>query len=137
MKKIAIFALSVMIFIISGCNNQKGNQFIGEWAQKTDSKFPSTLSIKKKDGVFYIDKKYFDVDVAEKKYEKELIEYMRGIRGGEIPSQENSYSEDSYRLKKLEAIPVNDDLLKGDGYSLRLEKGIIYFNGDAYIKVKG
>lgn len=137
MKKIAIFALSMMIFIVSGCNGQKGNQFIGEWRQNTDAKFPSTLLIKKGDGVFYIDKRYFDIEVADKKYEKELIEYMRGVRGGDIPSKENSYSEDSYRVKKLEAIPVNDDLLKGDGFSLRLEKNIIYFDGDAYIKSKG
>ncbi|EHD2125289.1 hypothetical protein JRK10_004905 [Salmonella enterica] len=137
MKKYLFFVLSMIIFIISGCNDQKGNQFIGEWKQKTDEKFPSTLSIKKKDGVFYIDDRYFDVKVAEKKYEKELIEYMRGVRSGEMPSQENSYSDDSYRVKKLEAVSVNDDLLKGDGYSLRLEKDILYFNGDAYIKLKG
>lgn len=128
-----MFMAIFCFFSLSGCDTGKGNEFIGDWRQVTENKFPSELIIRSEEGVYFIDNKYFDLDVAESKQNQELIDYMTG-KIKDMPSRESSFGEDSYRVRKMDAVAVSNSVLKGDGFSLRLEGDKLMFNNEVYVK---
>lgn len=95
-----VFMVIFCFFSLSGCDTGKGKEFIGEWRQVTESKFPYELIIKSDSGVYSIDNKYFYLDVAEGKLGQEMIDYMRG-KIKDMPSPESSFGTDSYRIRKV------------------------------------
>lgn len=53
----ACVTLIVSLLSLSGCEAQKGKEFVGKW--KSDSKSQSTLDIRYKDEIYHIDEKHF------------------------------------------------------------------------------
>lgn len=56
-KAAACGALIGSLLSLSGCEAQKGKDFVGKW--KSDSKSKSTLDIRYKDEIYHIDEKHF------------------------------------------------------------------------------
>lgn len=131
-----VFSIILASLMAAGCYGEKGKGFLGVWKQEGDYKYPSTLSIKYDGGVYHVDFRYFDESVAKEKFNKEVSDYFDG-NSNQMPSREKSYGEDSYRIKKIEAVAISDLVLKGDGFSLRLENDKIMLNEKVYEKVKG
>jgi hypothetical protein len=136
-KAISILFVFISMFILQACNDNKGNDFIGEWAQAKNVQYPSYILIRKDDGIFFVDVKRFDFSKAEKKHSEDTIEYMTG-KSKKLPSDDVAANcgNDCYRVTKLEAVAVSKSVLKGDAISLRLENGVLYFDSDAYKLVK-
>ncbi|ELB5688661.1 hypothetical protein RHT52_004638 [Salmonella enterica] len=138
MKKVlSILFVFVSMFFLQACNDDKGNDFIGEWVQVENVQYPSYILIRKEDGVFFVDVKKFDLSKAEKKHSEDTIDYMTG-KSKNLPSDDVAANcgNDCYRVTKLEAVAASKSVLKGDAISLRLESGVLYFDSEAYKLVK-
>jgi len=136
-KAISVLFVFISMFILQACNNDNGNDFIGEWVQVKSVQYPSYILIRKNDGVFFVDVKRFDLSKAEKKHSEDTIEYFSG-KNKRLPSDDVAANcgNDCYRVTKLEAVAASKSVLKGDAISLRLESGVLYFDSDAYKLVK-
>lgn len=71
--------------------------------------------------------------MAEGKLGQEMIDYMRG-KIKDMPSPESSFGTDSYRIRKVEAVAASNSVLKGDGFSLRLEGNKLMFKNEVYVR---
>lgn len=131
-KLLAILVFVFSIVTLVGCND-KGQEFIGKWYQLTDDKYPSDIVISYGDGVFHIDVNAFDPDVAQEKYLKLFNDYMLG-KNKERPDRSKMNERDSYRKTAYEAKAISDDVLQGDGFSLRLESGRLKYKNEVYVK---
>ncbi|EJX5188425.1 hypothetical protein ACGG0V_004563 [Salmonella enterica] len=132
-KKIsAIFVLIFSIITLVGCND-KGHEFIGKWEQLTEEKYPSEIVISYTDSVFHVDVNAFDPDVAQEKYLKVFNDYMLG-KSKERPDRSKMDERDSYRKTAYEAKAISDEVLQGDGFSLRLENGRLKYKNEVYVK---
>lgn len=56
-KAVSSMALMGSLLSVTGCEAQKGKDFVGQW--KSDSKSQSTLDIRYKDDIYHIDEKHF------------------------------------------------------------------------------
>lgn len=124
----------VFSFLVSGCDTGKGKEFIGDWKQ-IDNKYPSYVHVYYDDGVFHIDKKYMDESVAENKFNEQTKDYFDG-KIKDMPTIDSVHDLDSYRTKKMEAVALSNTVLKGDGFSMRLENGKLTNGNEVYVKVK-
>lgn len=133
MRKIYFILLVSVFFVLNGCKEEYGKDFIGTWEQVNGNEFPSELTIKFDKDIYHIDYKYFDLNIAEKKLNQETNDYFLG-KTKIFPSKEKSYGKDSYRVKVLEAEAISNTVLQGNDFSLRLEDGKLKFNEGVYEK---
>ncbi|WP_180558334.1 hypothetical protein [Arsenophonus endosymbiont of Apis mellifera] len=120
-------------FALSGCNEEKGKDFIGKWYQDKSQEFPSTLNIKYEEGIYHIDFNYLDENLAKRKYSHLVSDFFDG-KSKIMPSRKRDYGKDSYRVKALEAKAISNTVLQGNDFSLRLENGKLKFNEEVYEK---
>ncbi|HGJ5922696.1 hypothetical protein [Arsenophonus apicola] len=133
MRNIYFVLFMSIFFMIIGCKEEYGKDFIGIWEQVEGNEFPSQLTIKLDNHVYHVDYKYFDLNVAEKKLNQETSDYFLG-KTKEFPSKSKSFGKDSYRVKALEAKALSNTVLQGNDFSLRLENGKLKFNEEVYEK---
>lgn len=133
MRKIYFILLVSVFFVLNGCKEEYGKDFIGTWEQVNGNEFPSELTIKFDKDIYHIDHKYFDLNIAEKKLNQETNDYFLG-KTKNFPSKEKSYGKDSYRVKALEAEAISNTVIQGNDFSLRLEGGKLKFNEGVYEK---
>lgn len=115
-----------------GCED-KGQEFIGKWSQLTDAKYPSEIVINYENGVFHVDVNALDSDVAQDKYLKLFNDYMVG-KNKERPDRSKMDERDCYRKTAYEAKAISNEVLQGDGFSLRLENGRVKYKDELYVK---
>lgn len=106
-KRILFIVFSVILSLsVLGCKDEKGKGFIGHWYEVGEKKNPTDINISYKDGVFHVDENRAYLD----------------IRG------------QTYSISKLEAKAESDDVISGNFFTMRLEKGKLHYNGEEYVK---
>lgn len=105
-KKISLVVITLLtMLILVGCKDEQGKAFIGHWYQITEKDKPNDVNISYDDGVFHVDdNRFYPVGLAK------------------------------YKLKKLEAKAISDNVLQGANFSMRLEGDKLYFQNDVYEK---
>lgn len=104
-------AVGVILFsallTLTGCKD-KGEAFIGNWVEITNSEHPSGIKITYDNGVYHVDhNKYYPVGLA------------------------------NYRIQKMEASAESDNVLlviNGFGRTMRLNDNVISFDNSEYKK---
>lgn len=132
-KKIStMIVLIFSIITLMGCKD-KGHEFIGKWEQLTEEKYPSEIVISYADSVYHVDVNALDSDVAQERYIKVFNDYMLG-KSKERPDRSKMNERDSYRKTAYEAKAISNEVLQGDGFSLRLENGRLKYKDEVYVK---
>ncbi|WP_282677484.1 hypothetical protein [Serratia marcescens] len=108
-KRILLFFMLSFMFLLNGCEDQKGKGFIGHWYEVTDAKYPVNINIQLEDGVFHIDEN-------------------RVYPGSPVKGE---YSRD-----KLEAKADSDNVLSGIGFTMRIENGELKYKDGTYKKMR-
>lgn len=106
-RKILLMCLYLFIPLsLVGCKDDKGNDFVGHWYEVTEKKNPTDIDISYKSGVFHVD---------------ENRAYI-GARRLE------------YSVNKMEAKADSDDVISGKFFTMRIEGGKLFYNGEVYVK---
>lgn len=101
-----VFGL-LFVSLLSGCKDNFGVGFLGNWHELTNNKYPAKVDIIYKDGVFYIDE-------------------SRVYPGSPVKGQ--------YSIEHLEAKADSESVLLGKGFSMNLEKRYLHYKGDVFVK---